>query len=72
MNIDLVKVVTITIVLYSISRTKSVTAVKMLNISIASELLIILLFLLDDVQMLGTKGIVKYHKPFFRWYLNSS
>jgi hypothetical protein len=36
----------------------------------ASEILKILLFLLDDIVMLGTKGIVKYHhpSPLFRWH----
>lgn len=65
MNIDLMKGITITNDLYSIGSTKSVTAVKFQNISIASELLIILLFLLDDVLM-GTKETVKYqrHSPF--------
>jgi hypothetical protein len=74
MNIDLVKGNTIITALYSISGTKAVTAIKMLNISITSEILIILLLLLDDVLMLGTKEIFKCHKPslFFRWHPHSS
>jgi hypothetical protein len=58
MTIDLVIVITITTVISSISRTKSITAVTKPNISIVAEISVILFVFLGDVLMRGTKVIV--------------